>query len=170
MDSLNKLEIINYNGEGEWSLSGILERHARYCKQLGIEQLNLYPMEHVEGIRKWIYPVMDQVIKGIELGDAACKMIGIEFIEQDQGFTFGRTLKSNTARALRHADLNEEDKARIRKRVVQMLLDGNICREYKEYAKLLRKIGLAEYHEEIETRADPTNSYVMKYVGYLLGE
>lgn len=168
MDSSNRIEIINYNGEGDWSLSAILDRYARYCELLGVEELNLYPLEHVEGIRKWIYPVMDRVIKGIELGDAACKQIGIEFIEQDQGFTMGRRLKSNAARALRRADLNEEDKARIRKRVVQMLLDGNVPREYKEYAKLLKRIGLAEYREEIETRADPTNPYVMKYVRYLL--
>lgn len=165
----NKLEIINYNGKDKRSLSNVLRRYAEYCAQLGTSQLQLYPHEHIEGNRKWIYPVMDEVIKAIEFGDPAAKLIGIEFIEQDQGFVFGRTLKSNTARALRRADLTEEEKARIRRRVVQMLLHGNMCREYREYAKLLKHIGLAEHKAEIEKLADTSNPYAAKYVRYLLG-
>lgn len=163
------MKIRDYNGEGDWSRDAILQRYADYCAQLGVPERDLSPMESDNGITKWVYPVMDEVIKAIELGDVAAKRIGIEFIEQDQSFMFGRILKSNTARALRRAELNEDEKARIRRRVVQMLLDGNMCREYKEYAKLLKHIGLAEYRGEIETHAGTINPYVAKYVTYLLG-
>ena len=61
--------------------------------------------------------------------------IGIEFIEQDQKFSFGKILKSNTARALRRTKLEEEDKKRIRQRLVSMLLTGNVPHEYKQYGK-----------------------------------
>ena len=169
MDSENRIEIINYNGEGEWSLSAVLERYRRYCNELSIEQQDLYPVESIRGVKKWIYPVMDKVIKGIEQGDKACKLIGIEFIEQDQKFPFGRILKSNTARALRRAELSEEDKARIRRRIVHMLLVGMVPHEYKEYAKLLKGIGLGKHRTEIEALPDKANPYVMRYVRYLLG-
>ncbi|MBL8964867.1 MAG: hypothetical protein KF787_10095 [Phycisphaeraceae bacterium] len=41
---------------------------------------------------------MDKVIDGIEAGDPACILIGIEFDEQDQGVPFERILKSRPAR------------------------------------------------------------------------
>ena len=36
---------------------------------------------------------------------AACRRIGIEFIEEDRKFTFGKILKSNVARALQRSAL-----------------------------------------------------------------
>jgi hypothetical protein len=162
------MEIIDYNGEGEWSSYGILARYDRYCKGLGVEPHDIAPLVHSNGLRTWVYPVMDKVIKCIETGDAACKLIGIEFIEQDQLFAFGGTLKSNTARALRRCELTDEDKERIRTRVVNMLVACSVPREYKEYAKLLRKIGIGEHWERIERQIDRTNPYVMRYYNYFL--
>ena len=63
------------------------------------------PREHREGQSRWVYPVMDAVIEGIERGDKASIAIGIDFVEEDARFPFGKTLKSNTARALRQAPL-----------------------------------------------------------------
>ena len=40
---------------------------------------------------------MMKVIEGIEAGDLACVRLGIEFIEEDAKFPFGKTLKSNAA-------------------------------------------------------------------------
>lgn len=70
----------------------------------------------------------------------------MEFVEQDQHFSFGKLLKSDTARALRQQDdLPDDLKERLRARIVTMLLHGNVPHEYQEYAKLLRKIGFAEH-------------------------
>src|SRR5262245_24033396 len=63
------IETIDYNGEGAWSRSEILARYARYAKELGIVPRDLSPMEFAKGNRRWVYPVMDKVIKGIEAGD-----------------------------------------------------------------------------------------------------
>jgi len=101
---------------------------------------------------KWIYPVMYKVIAGIEQGDAACRRIGAEFIEEDRKFTFGKIVKSNTARALRRSELTTEEQERIRRRLVAMLIEGNVPHEYKQYVKLLKKIGVGEYRDEVESR------------------
>ncbi len=163
------METIDYNGQEDWSSDAILQRYTLYCKQLQVnESVDLTPKTLVQGDKKWIWPVMEIVIEGIENGEIACKLIGIEFIEQDRKFSFGKILKSNTARALRRTNLEEEDKKRIRRRLVSMLLTGNVPHEYKEYAKLLKKVGLENYRENLEESINRSNQYVMKYFNYLI--
>jgi hypothetical protein len=138
------MKVIDYNGDGCWSRDAVLERYARYAAGARIAPRCLRPREHSEGDRRWISPVMDKVIAGIEAGDPACIRIGIEFIEEDAKFPFGRILKSNTARALRRASLSDEQRHRIRRRVLGMLRAGKVPHEFREYAKLVKKIGLCE--------------------------
>jgi hypothetical protein len=135
------MNVTDYNGTGDWGRDALLARYARYAATLGIVRRDLTPREHVEGDRRWVYPVMDKVIAGIEAGDAACARIGVEFIEQDRPFPFGKILKSNTAWALRRAALSDDLQHRIRRRVFGMLRAGLIPREFREYAKLVRTIG-----------------------------
>jgi len=161
------MEVREYNGEGKWSKDEIIRRYNQYCLELNIEPADLSPVEYTAGEVKWVYPVMKEVIAGIERGDAACRRIGIEFIEEDRKFPFGKILKSNTARALRRSELTAEEQERIRRRLVAMLIGGNVPHEYKQYAKLLKKIGVCEYWNEIESRTDRSNAYVMKYYEYL---
>jgi hypothetical protein len=161
-------EIIDYNGEGAWARDAILTRYASYCRELKSEGLDLTPKEHVEGSRKWFYPVMEKVIAGIERGDQACKRIGIEYIEEDEKFPFGKILKSNTARALRRAELSKAEIERIRKLVIHMLIEGNVPHEFKEYAKLLKKIGIGDSEDYLRMHVKRENPYVMKYFEYLM--
>jgi hypothetical protein len=162
------MKIIDYNGEDRWSKVSIIDRYSRYCRELKVPNpQDLSPVEHTDSETKWVYPVMDKVIEGIERGDAACRRIGIEFIEEDRKFTFGKTLKSNTARALRRSDLAPEEQDRIRRRWIDMLLAGNVPHEYKQYAKLLKRIGLGPLRDEIELRVDRANQFVMRYYDYL---
>jgi hypothetical protein len=95
--------------------------------------------------------------------DAACIRIGIEFIEEDAKFPFGKILKSNTARALRRAELTEGQKQRIRRRVFGLLRDGHIPHEFREYAKLVRKIG---YHTSEIPTCDVKNQFVGRFRRY----
>ncbi len=148
------MEIRDYNGEGKWSADSILERYRKYSNEMGGTLGELVPRVHAEGQVTWIYPVMDQVIEGIERGDKACVAIGIEFVEEDASFPFGRVLKSNTARALRRAKLSPEQVDRVRERVVHVMLGGRLGREFKEYSKLLGKIGMGSLWPTIEQGAD----------------
>lgn len=135
------MDVTDYNGEGRWSRADILARYARYAAGLRIVARDLSPAEHSERGRHWVYPVMEKVIAGIDAADPACVRLGIEFIEEDAKFPFGKILKSKTARALRRAQLSEEQKHRIRRRVFGLLRAGHVPHEFREYAKLVRKIG-----------------------------
>ena len=157
------MQIIDYNGVGRWSRDEILGRYAAYAREIGIEPRDLSPHENTEKGRRWIYPAMERVIDGIAAGDPACIRLGIEFIEEDAKFTFGKILKASTARALRRTSLTEEQKDRIRRRVFAMLQAGIIPHEYREYAKLIRKIGfqLSQVPE-----VDPANFYASRFRRY----
>ncbi len=162
-----RMFIHDYNGTGEWSADRIQQRYAEYAAQLNVPApRDLSPRTSEEGSHRWIFPVMDNVIDGIEADDPACVAIGIEFIEQDGGFTHGSILKSNTARALRRATLTDEQKRRIRTRVTDMLLADYTPHEYREYAKLLRRIGVAEAWPRIENNANLDHPYTAKYYAY----
>lgn len=165
------MEIIDYNGSGRWSSQAIQERYLAYARSFKVSPLfDLTPqiMENKRLFnRRWIYLVMREVIKGIELGDKACAQIGVEFIEEDEFFPFGMILKVNTARALRRADLTSDQIERIRKRVVEMLIEGNTPREYRQYAKLLRKVGLGDWWPVIESQAPCLPPYVLHHFRYI---
>ncbi len=161
--------IADYNGRGFWGGEEIAARYKRYCAQLKIQPRNIGGRRLVQEDRTWIYPAMESVIEGINHNDQACVMIGIELIEEDQGFPFGKLLKSDTARALRQfATLDDSQQARLRHRFTDMLVRGYLPREYKEYAKLFKKIGLGIHREAIEN-ADQSNSFIRRWRAYLLG-
>jgi hypothetical protein len=158
---------INYNGTGFWSVEQVLSRYRDYVKKYQVEApRDLTPLMIGNEEKRWIYPVMDHVIEGIEAGDLACAEIGIEFIEEDQSFVFGQILKSNTARALRRISLTEDQKERIRKRVVAMLIRGYLPREYRQYARLARKIGLGQWLHEIKKHVPSDNPWINRYYEY----
>jgi len=158
------MALIDYNGEGRWTRENTLARYAQYTAKLTTEPRDLSPRESSDNVgQHWVYPVMDEVIKGIDAGDLACIQIGIEFIEEDSRFPFGKTLKSDTARALRRATLTGAQQCRIRKRVFAMLRAGNVPHEYGEYAKLVRSIGF----EAADIRAiEPKSPFVAKFIRY----
>jgi hypothetical protein len=161
------LETRDYNGPGDWSLEAIRRRYVEHARALGQEQVaELVPAEHSDGTVRWIYPVMDQVIKGIERGDLACTELGVEFIESGHQQPFGRILHSNTARALRRGSLSAGQIDRLRRRILGMLVAGRVPHEFKQYAKLLRRIGLGRAWEESRAKVDESNPYVMRYVRY----
>jgi hypothetical protein len=161
------MTVVNYNGNGFWSVDEVLRRYAEYARRYGVTApFDLKPKVHSIDQTEWIYPVMDRVIEGIENGDLACAELGIEFIEESASFAFGRTLKANTARALRRASLTDGQKERIRKRITEMLVAGYLPREFRQYAKLVRKIGLGKWLAQIEQQADSEDPWVQRYYAY----
>lgn len=161
------MEIVDYNGLGRWSLQGIQDRYQWYARDFSISSpRDLQPIIREEGNRRWIYPVMHQVIEGIDAGDVACVQIGVEFIEENEKFPFGKGLKSSTARALRRSSPNSGQVGRIRKRVVQMLIKEQIPHEYRDYARLLKKVGIGDWWPVIEKKVNRNNPHVMRFYHY----
>jgi hypothetical protein len=154
----------NYNGEGRWSVEMVQERYREYCDALHIEgSHSLTPREHSEGEVRWIYPIMDEVIKGIDESDGGCIALGVDFVEEDARFPFGARLKSNTARALRRVQLTESQKVRLRERIATMLILGLVPREMREYAKLLRTVGVGEQWPRLEQNISRDNRHAMRF-------
>jgi hypothetical protein len=111
------------------------------------------------------------VIEGIVAGDLACAEIGVEFIEQDASFPFGLVLKSNTARALRRMkELLPEQQERIRRRVAAMLIAEYLPREFRQYAKLARTIGMSDLLSAQAGVFNLHNPWVAHYIEYFTGQ
>ena len=165
------MRVIDYNGTGGWSRDGIIARYAEYARRFHISPpRDLTPSEFQPAETTWVYPVMVRVIEGILAGDVACAEIGIEFMEQDASFPFGRILKSNTARALRRSDiLLPEQQERIRRRVASMLSSEYLPREFRQYAKLARKLGMADVLSAHQDTLNLANPWVVHYIEYFTG-
>lgn len=142
-------EVRDNNGPGEWSWQSVQERYKAVCANLGLSPRVPEPARHRDGNVLWIYPIMLEVIKGIESGDAACTELGIEFMEADHYFPFRFNLRYRTARALRRTTLTEKQKLRIRTLVCTLLLAGRFTYELREYVRLLKVIGFDQYREQL---------------------
>lgn len=165
---MSAVQIIDYNGTGIWSRAAILDRYARYRQQLRLPKRSLPGTETTQGDRTWVYPVMNNIIASVAEGDPAAVKIALEFVEEDQSFAFGMIIKSRAARALRQrVVLREGQQARLRRRFADMLMRGYLPREYKEYAKLFRKIGLGEHRAAIEAVAQSENPFIRRWAWYL---
>ncbi len=161
------MHLRDYNGKGNWSAAAVQARYAEFAARHGVETPRpLTPIVYEHGDVRWVYPIMDAVIKGILAGDPACAAIGVEFIEEDRKFPFGANLKARTARALRQSTLSDALAVRIRRRIVDMLIAGNTPREYREYAKLLRKTGFSELWSRLEDGVPRANRHAMRYYRY----
>ena len=162
------MHIRDYNGKGDWTAAAVQARYAEFAARFGVEMpRSLTPIVYQQADVRWVYPIMDSVIDGILAGDPACAAIGVEFIEEDRKFPFGANLKARTARALRQSTLPDALKLRIRRRIVDMLIAGNTPREYREYAKLLRKTGFSELWTRLDAGVPRTNRHAMRYYRYL---
>ncbi|MGO0999399.1 hypothetical protein [Lysobacter sp. CA196] len=159
--------IRDYNGKGAWSVEAVQSRYLEHCARLDVQLPRvLQPKTYHRADVTWVYPIMEPVIEGIKAGDPACATLGVEFIEQDGAFPFGRVLKSNAARALKGIELSQAIKVRIRRRVAGMLGAGNTPREFKEYARLLRKVGFEDLWPRMAASEPAGNKYAMRYFSY----
>jgi hypothetical protein len=156
----------DYNPAGEWSAVAAKERYLRYAAALGLEPRNLAPRTHRAASGSRTYPIVDRVVEGIRAGDLACVELGVEFIESAARQPFGRILHANVARAVRGAVVTPVQVGRLRHRILEMLVLGQVPHEYHEYAKLLRRIGLGPQWPEVQARVNRENRYVMRYVNY----
>ena len=158
---------VDYNGVGIWFAEAIQKRYTTYADALRATPSRLRLRRHTENGRTWVYPLMEQIISLIEAGDEPAIEIGIEFIQEDDYFVFGAILKSKTARALRRASLTSKQQTRIREQLVGMMLSAQVPREWREYKRLLRHVGLGLLWPSLEIGVNRENEYVMRYYNYL---
>lgn len=157
------------DGTGLWTREAVRERYRRACRVYRVEPPP-WPEPGWLEARGWVAGLMDRLAERMEQGDLAAAEIGIAFIEEDGGFAFGRTTKCRVARALRHCGLTDTQKDRIRRRVIDMLARGYLPREFREYARLLRRIGLGGHRAALERAAASGDAWARWYGRYVAGE
>ena len=158
----------DYNGVGPWAVPAVQARYREYAaRYLVPEPILPEPKVYIRGDVKWVCPVMDAVILGIKRGDTACIVLGVEFIECDGKFAFGANLKARTARALKTASIPPTLAVRVRRRVADMLVANNTPQEFREYIRLLRRIGFEDIWPRISGASGGYNRYTSRYFAYL---
>lgn len=159
---------VDLNGSGYWSLEAICLRYQDYARELGVsDPLSLAPKTVVEGQTNWIYPVIEQILDGAQTSDAACIQIAVELVCTDARFKFGKIFKDRAANLLGQAALSHAQEDRLRARIIEMLRSGFVPPEFKRYARLLSKLGLGGYRDELE-RIVPAGPRIAWYQKYFL--
>lgn len=155
------------DGSDKWRFDEVEARYRDLCRQHRIEHVELA----VQGFyldRGWTAGILRTLTERIKQGDLAAADIGIEMMEEDRGLAFGSIIKSNLPRALSKCALSEAQQDRIRRRVADMLLRKFMPKEFRQYAWLLRRLGLGRWRETLENKADRDDPWVDWYLRYLL--
>jgi hypothetical protein len=64
------MQVRDQNGEGRWSAAQIVARYHDYATQLGVAApRDVWPRVFESGGCKWVSPVMERIIEGIEEQD-----------------------------------------------------------------------------------------------------
>jgi hypothetical protein len=116
----------------------------------------------------WIYNIMDAVTDGVQLGDGACIQLSIDYIEDNvMGSTTGY-IRERMARALRRVELKEYQKRQLAKIFLEQLRHQCLHKEFKEYSRLFKRIGVEPYRKEIEKYASAQKQYIRRAAQRLL--
>ncbi len=159
------------DGKGQWSYSAILARYRNACRNLKVHPRAIAPnAADYMTQRGWISPVMDEIFKGMRAGDLACASIAIDLIEEDSGFAFGSIMKARAARELKRMSLTEDQKRRIRARVLDMLERRFMPQEFKYYARLVAGIGAGDSTEGFAYLRNDDNLWVCFFARIALCE
>lgn len=155
---------INYNPQGKWSVEAVKQRYSELRILLGgAGGFELNPRTYTnKGGFTWIYNIMDAVTDGVQLGDNACIQLSIDYIKDNvMGSTTGY-IRERMARALRHVELSENQKKQLARVFLQQLEHQNLHKEFKEYSRLFKKIGVEQYRNEIEKYTSSKKQYIQR--------
>jgi hypothetical protein len=149
-----------------WRLDCVQARYRDLCRRYGLDHSEIVMCSYSLQ-RRWTAGILRPLTDRIKKGDLAAAEIGIEMMEEDRGLAFGSIIKSNLPRALAKCPLTELQKERIRRRVVAMLLRKFMPKEFRQYAWLIRRIGLGSWQAHLESEADRSHPWVEWYLHYL---
>ena len=162
--------IINYNPEGKWSTESVKKRYWEQSVSLGgVSGFEPTPKTYTNfNGCTWVYNVMESVIDGVQLGDFTCVQLCIDYINDDvKAPTTGYT-KERMARALRHASLSDKQKKELSEIFIKQLESGKIYKEYREYIRLFKIIGVTPYKEKIQKCIKGQQEFIKRAASKLL--
>jgi hypothetical protein len=161
---------IDYNSEGKWSLESVQEKYAELRTLLGgAEGFILEPRTYTNPKgAKWTYNVMDAVADGIQLEDNACIELAVEYINDNVMDSTTGYIRERIARSLRHASLTEGQKQRLAEAFLKQLEHQDLHKEFKEYIRLFKTIGIEPYRKEIEKHLNSKKEFIQRAASKLL--
>ncbi|MGE0487576.1 MAG: hypothetical protein AB7S38_00025 [Vulcanimicrobiota bacterium] len=151
-----------------WTFEAVAQRYHDYCRRYRVKwspvEVQAYYRE-----RRWLTGILRPLILRAKQGDLAAAEVCIELMEEDRGLAFGCILKSNIPRAISKCALTPYQQDRIRQRVLDMLTRGYLPKEFRQYAWLVRKLGLLtspEWQARLD-QVDDSNPWAAWYIQYL---
>ena len=131
--------------------------------------LCLYDTEpHIEhaGIR--LDRAIDKITQAIKHGDRSAVVLGYGLLIEDPPLPFGKILKSNLARALKHHIelLTEHEKQSLADKTATLLSLPFCPREVEDYCRLVKKMGPPIVNQVIG-RSRPINEKAQSLLAYL---
>ncbi|ESQ16763.1 MAG TPA: hypothetical protein DDY14_17360 [Chromatiaceae bacterium] len=160
---------IDYNPAGRWSADSVRTRYLNLRQQLGgVQGFELQPRTHTQRGRTWIYSIMDSVAEGIRLGDPACIELAVAYIEADVMISGSGYTRERLARGLCHVPLTQMQKRRLAETFLRQLRQGTLRKEFKEYIRLFKTIGITEDREQIKACAGSHKAYIQRAARRLL--
>lgn len=121
--------------------------------------------EHAAIRLDWAVSEVAQAIKG---GDRSAVVLGYSLLMEDPHLPFGKSLKSNLARALkRHIELLTEEEQLGLASKTAVLLSLQFCpREVEDYCRLIRKMG-SSITKRVIALSRPINEESQSLLAYL---
>jgi len=162
---------INYNHQGKWSINNVIKKYKSLCELVKcIDGFELIPDTFTtpNGEITWTYNIMNSVVEGIILGDKACIQLAVDYIEDNIMSPTTGYLRERMARSLRHVDLTPYQKESLAKTFLNQLSTQSINKEFKEYIRLFKTIGINPYKKDIEIYTQSDKEYIRRAAEKLL--
>lgn len=136
-----------YRPPTEWTFREIRHKYQRLASTYRVEtQLSL---EHsCESELAKVKCALQDISRGIKTQDSAAIEVAIEFVLSDVFFHYSGHIRATMARRLKSAGLSEAANERLRRGLLKLFSSGTFGPEHKEFARLLRNIGLSSMEEE----------------------
>lgn len=131
----------------EWTFAEVRQRYARLGSSYRVKEPLLLEYPYESELIKLKHALWD-ISGAIKMQDSAATEIAIEFVLSDVFFHYSGYIRATMARRLKSAGLSETSKERLRKGLFRLFSLDTFGPEHKEFARLLRYIGLGSMEEE----------------------
>lgn len=121
--------------------------------------------EHL-GVR--LSSAVEKVAQAIKQGDRSAVILGYKLLIEDPHLPFGKILKSNLARALKHHIelLTDQEKISLAAKTAKLLSLPFCPRELEDYCRLVKKMG-CPIADSVIAMSRPINEKAQSLLAYL---